>query len=255
MLGTLALVRREQLPARRDLGRIALFGLLWLGRLQRRVERGGASSRRGNGGDARERRTDPVRAVWPACSCVKCFHAGLLAGRVSASPGRRSRRGDVADGVSRRVGGGEAASSLLAFGAVPSSRCGWSAACRRQVMDRADAATLRAFSLPGERSRVSRTRAEVARVDGRSACSRLRGFRPCRATCSSPTTAGAGSSTYLATRGCGRCSAGPFGRAPPGLARVGGALPGRREPRSPIGRSSAGRPGGVQTATPTSASR
>ncbi|MDQ2967904.1 MAG: DMT family transporter, partial [Actinomycetota bacterium] len=31
VLGSLALVRREPLPARGDLGRIAIYGLLWLG--------------------------------------------------------------------------------------------------------------------------------------------------------------------------------------------------------------------------------
>src|SRR5262245_41259822 len=31
VLGTVALIRREPLPARRDLGKIALFGCLWLG--------------------------------------------------------------------------------------------------------------------------------------------------------------------------------------------------------------------------------
>lgn len=50
VLGSLALVRRESLPARRDMGRIAVYGLLWLGvynvvlnEAERRVDAGTAA--------------------------------------------------------------------------------------------------------------------------------------------------------------------------------------------------------------------
>jgi drug/metabolite transporter (DMT)-like permease len=50
VLGALALVRREQLPGRGDLGRVALYGLLWLGvynvvlnEAERRVDAGTAA--------------------------------------------------------------------------------------------------------------------------------------------------------------------------------------------------------------------
>ena len=140
-LGAFAAVRRERLPARRDLARIALLRRALARRLQHRPERGRAARRRRHGGDAREHRADPDR--------VARRHAAPR--RLPARPARRlhrrlRRHRDHRPGNVRRRWRGELGSSALRRRSLR--------VCRRR--DRAEARAHSRLGVPGDVDRVHR---------------------------------------------------------------------------------------------------